>query len=87
MNLKVATLGGQVGCLTLGIVLASVFGGLWLDNFLGTKPVLTIILLLASAPVSLVLTFLVVTRSMKDINMTLPKGTQAMPRKEEDSDS
>ena len=43
---------GQVGCLTLVIILASVFGGLWLDNTLGTKPVFTLVLLFAGIPIS-----------------------------------
>jgi F0F1-type ATP synthase assembly protein I len=43
---------GQVGCLTLVIVLASVFGGLWLDKMFGTKPVITLALLFAGIPVS-----------------------------------
>ena len=43
---------GQVGCLTLVIILASVFGGLWLDRTFDTKPVFTLALLLAGIPVS-----------------------------------
>ena len=43
---------GQVGCLTLVIVLASVFGGLWLDKMFDTKPVFTLALLFAGIPVS-----------------------------------
>ena len=52
---------GQVGCLTLIIILASVFGGMWLDNTFGTKPVFTLVLLFAGIPVS-VLVMLVVAR-------------------------
>ena len=52
---------GQVGCLTLLIILASVFGGLWLDNMFGTKPVFTLALLFAGIPLS-VLVMLVVAR-------------------------
>jgi hypothetical protein len=52
---------GQVGCLTLIIILASVFGGLWLDNRFGTKPVFTLALLFAGIPLS-VLVMLVVSR-------------------------
>jgi F0F1-type ATP synthase assembly protein I len=52
---------GQVGCLTLVIILASVFGGLWLDNTFGTKPIFTLALLFAGIPVS-VLVMLVVAR-------------------------
>ena len=46
---------GQVGCLTLVVILASVFGGLWLDNMFGTKPVFTLVLLLAGIPLSVIL--------------------------------
>ena len=52
---------GQVGCLTLVIILASVFGGLWLDNTFDTKPVFTLALLFAGIPIS-VLVMLVVAR-------------------------
>ena len=52
---------GQVGCLTLVIILASVFGGLWLDKTFDTKPVFTLALLFAGIPVS-VLVMLVVAR-------------------------
>jgi F0F1-type ATP synthase assembly protein I len=52
---------GQVGCLTLIIILAAVFGGLWLDRTFGTKPVFTLALLFAGIPVS-VLVMLVVAR-------------------------
>jgi F0F1-type ATP synthase assembly protein I len=46
---------GQVGCLTLVVVLASVFIGLWLDNLFGTKPMFTLVLLFAGIPLSVVL--------------------------------
>ncbi len=46
---------GQVGCLSLVIILLSVLGGLWLDNMLGTKPLFTLILLLAGIPLSVAL--------------------------------
>jgi hypothetical protein len=46
---------GQVGCLTLVVILASVLGGLWLDNTFGTKPVFTLVLLFAGIPLSVLL--------------------------------
>lgn len=46
---------GQVGCLTLVVILASVFGGLWLDSQFGTKPMFTLVLLFAGIPVSVLL--------------------------------
>jgi F0F1-type ATP synthase assembly protein I len=61
LNTLLIVMIGQVGCLTLVIILASVFGGLWLDNYFNTKPVFTLALLFAGIPVS-VLVMLVVAR-------------------------
>ena len=61
LNTLLIVLIGQVGCLTLIIILASVFLGMWLDNMFGTKPVITLVLLFAGIPIS-VLVMLVVAR-------------------------
>ncbi len=61
LNMTLAGSAALSGCLTLVIVLAAVLLGLWLDNFFGMKPVLTIILLVVSVPVS-ILAMLFVTR-------------------------
>jgi len=55
---------GQVGCLTLAVILASVFGGLWLDNTFGTKPVFTLTLLFAGIPLSVFLMLYVSRKSL-----------------------
>jgi len=55
---------GQVGCLTLAVILASVFGGLWLDNMFGTKPVFTLVLLFAGIPLSVFLMLYVSRKSL-----------------------
>lgn len=55
---------GQVGCLTLVIILASVFGGLWLDQTFGTKPVFTLALLFAGVPVSVFVMLTVARRTL-----------------------
>jgi MFS-type transporter involved in bile tolerance (Atg22 family) len=52
-NLTLAAVAGQVGCLTLVIVIAALFGGLWLDARFGTKPIFTVGLVIASVPVTL----------------------------------
>ena len=67
-NTKALTVGGEVGCLTLIIVILSVFGGIWLDRILGTKPLFTVSLVLLSAPLSLVLTYWIAKRAVKDMN-------------------
>ena len=53
-NMTMAAVAGQVGCLTLVIVLVALFGGLWLDSRMGTKPMLTIGLMVFSIPVTLI---------------------------------
>ena len=55
---------GQVGCLTLVILSLSVLGGLWLDSHFGTKPILTVVLLLAGIPVSVILMVIVARRTL-----------------------
>jgi MFS-type transporter involved in bile tolerance (Atg22 family) len=46
-----------VGCLTVLVIGAAILAGLWLDNQFQTKPFITIILVLASVPVTLYLIF------------------------------
>jgi F0F1-type ATP synthase assembly protein I len=46
---------GQVGCLTLVVILGTVFLGLWLDGMFHTKPVFTLVLLFAGIPLSVIL--------------------------------
>jgi F0F1-type ATP synthase assembly protein I len=58
---------GQVGCLTLIIILASVFVGLWLDNMFGTKPVITLVLLFAGIPISVLVMLVVARRTLARI--------------------
>jgi hypothetical protein len=53
LNLTLAGAAGQVGCVTLIIVIAAVLGGLWLDSRFQTRPVFTLVFLIASIPVSL----------------------------------
>jgi F0F1-type ATP synthase assembly protein I len=55
---------GQVGCLTLIVILASVFGGLWLDETFNTKPVFTLALLFAGIPVSVLVMLSVARRTL-----------------------
>lgn len=59
-NITLAAVAGQVGCLTLVIVLVALFGGLWLDSHFNSKPMFTIGLTIASVPVTLVAMFWVV---------------------------
>jgi F0F1-type ATP synthase assembly protein I len=71
-NLLVAAVTGQVGCLTLVIILAAVLGGRALDAQLNTKPWFTIGLLVASIPLSLILMFFVVRKTVSKLKLDKP---------------
>jgi len=73
-NLTLASVAGLSGCLTLLVVLAAVFGGLWLDSIYGTKPILTLILVIVSIPVSMILMFWVARSATKRIKIQSEKG-------------
>ena len=63
-NTFLIVLVGQMGCLTLVVVALSVLAGLWLDNSLHTKPIFTLVLLLAGVPVSVLLMVYVGRKSL-----------------------
>lgn len=86
-NLKFLQVGAAVGCVTVLIVLLFVFGGLWLDNLLGTKPLLTILLVLASAPISLILTFWLAKRAVSEIRPSQPVNASEVPQANEGDDA
>jgi len=64
LNTLLIVMIGQVGCLTLVIILASVFGGLWLDKTFGTKPIFTLALLFAGIPISVFVMLSVARRTL-----------------------
>jgi hypothetical protein len=72
-NLTLAAVAGQAGCLTLVVIFAALFLGLWLDNRFDTRPLLTVVLMVASVPVTLVLMFWVVRKTTARLN-TASKG-------------
>jgi F0F1-type ATP synthase assembly protein I len=55
---------GQVGCITLAVILLSVRLGLWLDAFFQSKPLYTVILLAAGIPLSVLLMLVVARRTL-----------------------
>ncbi|NQU30637.1 MAG: AtpZ/AtpI family protein [Anaerolineae bacterium] len=81
-NLTLASIAGQVGCLTLIIIFAALFAGLWLDGRMDSKPMFTIILLVGSVPVTLFLMFRVVKSATKRIKPIEKKET---PEEEQNS--
>jgi F0F1-type ATP synthase assembly protein I len=77
LNTLLIVLVGQVGCLTLVIILASVFGGLWLDKMFGTKPVFTLALLFAGIPVSVFVMLAVARKTLSRLKDKAEKESRS----------
>ena len=79
LNLTLAGMAAQVGCLTLVIVLVALFGGLWLDARFATQPVITLVLVFASIPVSLILMFVIARSAAAKIKANLENNARRRP--------
>lgn len=86
MNLTLASIAGQVGCLTLVIIFVALFAGLWLDQYFASKPLFTIVLLIGSVPVTLFLMFRVVKAATSRIKPVQNSENPKIPTLEEDTD-
>jgi F0F1-type ATP synthase assembly protein I len=86
MNLTLASIAGQVGCLTLVVIFVALFAGLWLDRYFDTKPLFTIVLLISSVPVTLFIMFRVVRAATDRIKPVQNKEANTISTTEEDAD-
>ena len=77
--LKMALVGvvGQVGCLTLAIIVLALVAGLWLDNQFHTRPLFALVLVMASVPVTLYLMFRVVLKFAPQIEDAYKPSTDS----------
>jgi hypothetical protein len=87
LNMALAVVAGQVGCITLIIILLAVLAGLWLDNQFQTRPVITLILVVGSIPVSVIIMLAVVRGAIARIQ-TQPteKNMEQTLQSEEETD-
>lgn len=67
INLSLAALAGASGCITISFVAGALITGLVLDGLFDTAPLLTIVAVILSVPVSLWLMVRVVMWSVKTI--------------------
>ncbi len=87
-NLTAMSLAGQIGCVVPVIILAAVLGGLWLDRHLGTGRWITLGLLLASLPLSILVTFRLALRTAQELNRSLqPPLSGKSVRQDENADN
>jgi hypothetical protein len=64
-GISLASVGAQVGGITVIVIFVALAIGLWLDNRFHTRPTLTMLFVLGSVPVSLGLMFWVVKRATR----------------------
>lgn len=83
LNLAVVGIVGQVGFFTLLIILVALFAGLGLDNRMQTRPLFTLVFLVASVPISLLVMFVVVRFGLARIN---PGKMKSEPKQQEEND-
>lgn len=68
-NLALAAFAGQSGCASLVVVFTALMAGLWLDHRISGKPGLfTVILLLASVPLSIFIMLRIALRMIGSIS-------------------
>ena len=80
-NTILATVVGQVGCLTPVIILSALFAGLWLDRQFETKPLFTILFIVGSAPISVFVLYRIVRTATAKL-----KTDNQVKKSEEDPD-
>jgi F0F1-type ATP synthase assembly protein I len=81
---QVAGLTAQSGCLVVGVVLAAVVIGIWLDRALNTRPFITLALVLASLPVTF---FLLYRIALQTVSTAKEKPSPAAKERNEDADA
>jgi F0F1-type ATP synthase assembly protein I len=69
---------GQVGCITLVVILLSVQLGLWLDTYFNTRPLYTLILLFAGIPLSVLLMLLVARKTLARLTNEKPSAGEKL---------
>jgi len=78
-NLVLAAVASQVGCLTLVIIFGALIAGLWLDRMFATKPLFTMIFMIASLPVTLYVMFKVAQSATNRMKPVIEKKNQINP--------
>lgn len=81
----VAGLLSQIGCVTIVLIGVALAGGLWLDARLDTRPLFTVLFILASVPVTLYLMVRVVLSGMTKLQSAA--STEAGELENEEAES
>ncbi len=86
-SMSVASIGAQVGCMTVLVIFVALFIGMWLDKTFQTKPTFTVGLMLGSIPVTLFAMFSIVksntNRLIGNQKTDKSKNLESIPNEEE----
>lgn len=80
--MALAGLLGQVGCVTIVVVLVALGAGLWIDRIFDSRPVFTLLLMLGSVPVTIYLMIRIVLAGASRLQL----GTDRTPSVAEEED-
>lgn len=80
-----ASVVGQVGCLVVVIVGLALGAGMWLDKFLGTRAIFTVLLMVGSVPVALYITVRLSLTAVKHSQGALQPQESNDPEEETDA--
>lgn len=81
-NMALASVAGQAGCMSVIIIFAALFAGMYLDAQLDTHPVFTIGLVIVSIPFSLYAMIRLMLSSVQAIKHAPPQETVSRPGSE-----
>jgi F0F1-type ATP synthase assembly protein I len=86
VNMTVIALVGQVGCLTLLIVIGAVFAGMWIDSRMNSRPVGTIVLVAVSVPLAIYVMLKVVRGTLRKLGLESTPQVNSKEGNTEDSE-
>jgi F0F1-type ATP synthase assembly protein I len=85
-NEQIAGLMTQSGCLVVALVLIAVVAGIWLDRVLGTRPVITLVLVLGSVPLTLFVLFRMATQAVSTVKPAVKSAHKVLDDDDDDKD-
>lgn len=83
-NYTIAAIIGQVGCLTVIIIVLALLIGMSLDKAFESRPWFTIIMLVGSVPVTLVVMFWATRWTTSKMIIPEPNDKEELPQEEEE---
>ncbi|NDJ84664.1 MAG: hypothetical protein GYB66_02155 [Chloroflexi bacterium] len=67
VNLGLAAVAGLSGCVAVALTIGAILAGLALDSLMDTRPLITILCIISSVPLSVIVMLLMVIRSARAI--------------------